>query len=65
MKDLIIVLLPVCISILVAEFFIFIGKGIIFIGYIIANKSADINFKGNIIAITILSFIITFLLLIY
>lgn len=65
MKDLIIILLPVCISILIAEIFIFVGKGIIFIGYIIANKSADINFKGNIIAITILSFIITFLLLIY
>ena len=63
MKDLIIILLPVCISILIAEIFIFVGKGIIFIGYIIANKSADINFKGNIIVITILSFVIAFLLL--
>ena len=62
MKTLFIVLLPICVSILVAELLIFIGKGIIFISHIIANRNGEVNFKGNII-IAILSFIITFLML--
>lgn len=61
----IIILLSACISVLIVELLVFIGKGIIFIGYIIANKSAEINFKGNITIIAILSFIVTFLLLMF
>lgn len=45
MEKLFIILLSICVSILIAELLIFIGKGIIFIGRIIANNSAEINLK--------------------
>ncbi len=64
MKTLFIILLSICIGILVAEVFLFIGKAVIFISYVIAKRDVHVNFKGNIAIIAILSFIITFLLLI-
>lgn len=63
MKTLFIVLLSVCISVLVAEIFIFIAKAIIFIANVIAHNDVHVNFKGNIAIIATSSFAIAFLLL--
>lgn len=63
METLFIVLLSICVSVLVAEVFLFISKAIIFIAYVIAHKDVHINFKGNIAIIAISSLIITFLTL--
>ena len=64
MKTLFVILLSIFIAILVAELFTFIGKVIVFIGYLVAKQDVHVNFKSNIAIIAISSFIITFLLLI-
>lgn len=64
METLFIILLSIFIAIFVAELFIFIAKAIIFIAYVIEHNDVHVNFKGNVAIIAILSFIITFLLLI-
>lgn len=63
MKTLFIILLSICIGILVAEVFTFIGKAIVFVGYLVAKQDVHVNFKGNIAIIAISSCIIIFSLL--
>ena len=64
MKTLFIILLSIFIAIFIAEVFTFIGKAIVFIGYLVAKQDVHVNFKGNIAIIAISSCIIIFLLLI-
>lgn len=64
MEKLFIILLSICVSIFIAELLSFIAKAVVFIAYAIVKKDAKVNFVNNIVIVSILSFIITFLLLI-
>lgn len=64
MEKLFIILLCVCVSIFIAELLSFIAKAVVFIAYAIVEKDAKVNFANNIFIMSILSFIITFLLFI-
>lgn len=64
MEKIFILILSACVALFVAELLLFIAKGIIFISYAIVKENAKVEFKSNILIISILSYLITFLLLI-